>query len=78
MKKELTVLEAIELLFSETRAKRKKCSTVYFADVPDAPSATLVGVVVDASRPFLMVVKNENESERITANRCYVEVKAKK
>ena len=78
MKKELTVLEAIELLFTETKAKRKKCSGVYFADVPDAPVATLVGVVVDASRPFLMVIKNENESERITANRCYIEVKAKK
>ena len=78
MKKELTVLEAIDLLYSETKAKRKKCSTVYFADVSDAPSATLVGVVVDASRPFLMNVKNENESERITANRCYIEVKAKK
>ena len=66
--KELSKFEALELLYFSQ--KKGKYPSVKFCNDESLPDCELVGVVLDATRPFLML-QGEGK-ERITANRCYV------
>lgn len=66
--KELSKFEALELLYLSQ--KKGKYPSVKFCGDEGCPDCELVGVVLDATRPFLML--HEEGKERITTNRCYV------
>lgn len=65
--KELSKFDALELLYLSQ--KKGKFPLVKFCDGESFPDCELVGIVLDATRPFLMLYGEGKE--RITTNRCY-------
>lgn len=68
--KELTLFQALELLY--VSKKKNKKAMVYFVDLENVPEVELIGVNYESTRPFL-ILTYDNEQQRKTCNRVFVE-----